>query len=715
MTAGQPRSGRSTLPVLLGCTALFISAVYCVLRADVAAAAASSTGQTGLIHMPSARIEEDGTLRFGVSQTDPYRALWGSVTLLPRLELSGRYTRIDGVPGLIGYPEYGYYKDKAFDAKFLVLRESRFLPEVALGTQDFTGTRVFKASYVALSKRMWDLDVTAGYGRDRIDGAFGGVRYNPSWNRNLGVVAEYDANDYKNDLGAAQSGADMRRGGATYALEYRFGWIGTQLSYQHGTVGANVYVSIPLKEKEFIPKIEEPPPYTQPAEQPVAPEGRSEPQPMLRLVQALERQGFKNAQIGFDGKILELSFTHTRITLVGRAVGRAARTALLLGPPDVRQIVMTYTINDLPALTYRFHDLARLRGYLEGQVSQQELAESVQIEYTSPEYARRFRDSAVLVLERENGSGAPLQTLYGEEGHIVSFRREDRFLSNLEFIPFNFRFFFNDPTGAGRYDIFSFLNYNKHIARGLFLNTSARLTLFEDVSDVTTSSNSLLPHVRTDIATYFRDRDRLTLNSLLLNKYAQLGRGVYSRWSAGYYEEMFAGAGGQVLYLPSGGNWAADLSVDWLRQRDPSADLTFTDYSVVTALAGLHYRLPSLGLTATVRAGRFLAKDDGARFELKRRFQSGIEIGAWYTVTNGNDITSPGSPGNPYHDKGVFMSVPLSSMLTKDTQAAANLSAAPWTRDVGQMVESPGDLYRLFERRLMLDAGDIDPLTDFTQ
>jgi len=54
-------------------------------------------------------------------------------------------------------------------------------------------------------------------------------------------------------------------------------------------------------------------------------------------------------------------------------------------------------------------------------------------------------------------------------------------------------------------------------------------------------------------------------------------------------------------------------------------------------------------------------------------------------------------------------------MLTKDTQATSTLSLAPWTRDVGQMVMSPGDLYDRFERRLPLDGGEIGPLTDFAK
>jgi membrane-associated phospholipid phosphatase len=37
-------------------------------------------------------------------------------------------------------------------------------------------------------------------------------------------------------------------------------------------------------------------------------------------------------------------------------------------------------------------------------------------------------------------------------------------------------------------------------------------------------------------------------------------------------------------------------------------------------------------------------------------------------------------------------------MLPSDTQATASIGISPWTRDVGQMVASPGDLYDLFEQ-----------------
>jgi membrane-associated phospholipid phosphatase len=155
-----------------------------------------------------------------------------------------------------------------------------------------------------------------------------------------------------------------------------------------------------------------------------------------------------------------------------------------------------------------------------------------------------------------------------------------------------------------------------------------------------------------------------------------------------------------VLYLPTDGRWALDLDANWVKQRDFEGWFGTRDYSTVTAIASLNYRMAQ-NVTGTLRAGRFLAKDEGVRAEVKRRFASGFEVGLWYTVTNGNDITSPGSPSDPYYDKGIFMAMPLDTMLTRDTQAIAGFALAPWTRDVGQMVVSPADLYRMLERPVL--------------
>jgi hypothetical protein len=291
-----------------------------------------------------------------------------------------------------------------------------------------------------------------------------------------------------------------------------------------------------------------------------------------------------------------------------------------------------------------------------------------------------------------------MNVLDDSDGDVVSFRSEGPGIGGFKLSP-KVAFYFNDPSGALRYDVFLLGTYRKELLKRLFFEGALRLTVLEDVSDVNNPSNSLLPHVRSDVAEYKRQGNALKLERLLLNQYFWPMERVYARASAGYYEEMFGGAGGQVLYLPRSGKWAVDVAADWVKQRDFEGGFGFRDYSTLTGLVSLHAKLPLLpGTTGTVRVGRFLAEDEGVRVELKRRFQSGIEVGFWYTRTNGDDITPPGSPNDPYYDKGIFVSIPLSPLMLKDTQAVSEISLSPWTRDVGQMVVSPGDLYDQFER-----------------
>jgi len=671
----------------------------------LAVAEPNTTGQTGLINMPDARIAEDGSFRFGVSYFRPYLPIWASISMLPRLELSGRYTVIRGLSSELGQG-FGDYKDKAFDAKLVLLKEDRWWPNAAVGTLDFTGTGVFSVDYFGVvSKRLGNTDYTLGYGIDRMNGLFGGLRHRSSWIRGLSFVTEYDANDYKRDFRAAESGADSRRGGWTYGVEYKKGWFGAQLSLQDDDVGVNTYISIPLMKEEFVPKIDEPDPYTKRVPQASIDQWLADTDYAARLARTLIDRNYKNIRLGFDGHTLSVSLTNTRISLTGRAVGRAARILLAYSPEGTKAIRITYTTDDMRVLTYDFTNTHKLKRYFDGLLSRAQLDQYLDISYADP---LRSADLSAdeLALPEDEGPGFVDGIRRSDEGHLLSFRHETRDLSTFQLVPFNVGVFFNDPNGAARFDLFTTANYTRQIGSGRFFESSVRLSLYENVSNVSEESNSTLPHVRSDIAQYLQDGGRIKLSKLLVNQYLQPAERVYARLTAGIYEMMFAGTGGQLLYLPKRGNWATDLSVDWLRQRATDGAFEFRDYDTVTALGAVHYRLPGWGLTATARVGRFLAKDKGVRFEIKRRFRSGITFGAWYTLTNGDDDTPPGSPNDPYFDKGVFASIPLSSMLTKDTKARSNFSIRPWTRDVGQMVVSPGDLYTSFERTLMLDNTD---------
>lgn len=668
--------------------------------------------------MPSAWTEYDGTFTTGYGYDSPYGSAWASVTLLPFLQVTGRYVSITGIPAF-GSPDptygsgYGRYKDKVADMKLRLRDETDVLPAISVGATDLLGTELFKGQYIVMSKSFGqarNLEASIGYGKRRPKGVFAGVRWAPLANPHWAFVAEYDANDYTKDRYAKLTGAAERKSGPALGVEYRWGWLGAQAAWHRDHYSANAYVSIPFWQREFIPKFAEPGPF-QPKDAPPrvsAAEWQQDAKHGGALVAALVKQDFKNVRVELDSGALRLNLTNNRISNLGRAVGRAARTALAFAPEGTRSIKIAYTRLEQPVATYEFLDLQKLTDYLTGLVDRDAFLQTVVVRYATP--ADRPGEDQHGMLAGIQGDGA-LGVQVGRDGNIVQVSSEDREANRFKIVP-KVSFFFNDPSGALRYELWAAANYDKRLAEGLYLNSDLKLDVLENVTGVTQPSNSLLPHVRTDIADYKRG-GRFKLNRLLINKYQNPAERVYTRVSAGFYEEMYRGFGGQVLYLPKDSRWAVDLTADALQQRGVKGWFDKRDYQTVTALGALHYRLP-YDITATARAGRFLARDEGVRVEFKRRLQSGVEIGAWYTKTNGHDITNPGTPANPYNDKGVFLSVPLNIMLPFDSQTTAGFGIAPWTRDVGQMVASPGDLYDMIEQPRR-DLNTYDGLGNFAE
>jgi hypothetical protein len=668
--------------------------------------------------MPSAVVEDDGTFNLGYSYDRPYGTLWVSSTVLPFLQMTGRFVSISGIPGFTNTPgaygsEYGRFKDKVIDAKVSVWKEGPWMPAIAVGATDLLGTELFKGQYIVATKTFGarrNLEASVGYGRLRPDGLFAGMRWTPERTPGWSVVAEYDANNYANDFRAAETAAKTRQKGPVLGLEYRWGWLGAQVARHRDHFSANVFASIPFSQREFIPKVAEPG-YFKPKTAPVrlsAEEWRADPRLAAPLITALVKQNFKNVRVVQDGPTLRVTLTNTRISEMGRAIGRASRTALAFAPLGTRSIHITYTKLEQPITTYEFIDLAALTDYLTGLSKREDFLKTVLVRYANAD-DKIAADRAAMVAGLDESSA--LGVYAGRDGNVVQLSSEDRENNRFRITP-KLGFFFNDPSGALRYELSAASAYNKRLGNGLYLNGLVQLNLLENVSKVTQGSNSLLPHVRSDIAEYNRG-SRFKLNRLMVNQYLNPAERWYARVSGGLYEEMYRGVGGQVLYLPTDARWAADLSVDALEQRGFDGWLDKRDYRTVTAIGALHYRLP-YGMTVTARAGRFLARDTGLRMEFKRRFQSGVEIGAWYTKTNGNDITSPGSVASPYHDKGIFLSIPLRSMLPADTQALAGIALSPWTRDVGQMVDTPGDLYSMIEQPRR-DMTSYDGLGNFAE
>jgi len=661
---------------------------------------------TGLINMPDARFDPDGTLRFGMSSAHPYFALSANATLLPWLETNLGVTRISGVPGFSTAREgfgqgYGAYKDKTSGLKVRLMAEDSWWPSVAVGAQDPIGTRLFERQYAAATKTFGDAQLTLGYGRKQINGAYGGVRYSPSWLGSWSFVTEYDASDYRNFPFAEPTGVAERTRGMSYAVEYRLGWMTAAVSSQRGVTGASTYLSIPLERAEWIAKVAEPEPYAKVIPRPTLAQWEQDASYKKRMYQALYRQDFKDVRIRLEPNArLALTLTNSRISQMSRAVGRAARTALLLAPLETTEIRVTYTTNGLPVATYEFSDLQKLNRYFNGLLTRSALAESVTIRYADPStYSER--ETAELMAALEEPTQA--KVLYGDEGGFISFKSQDVGLNLFQIKP-TLSTYLNGPN-VFQYSLGVLTTYDRELAERLFLNSGVNAIVYENISQAVGANNSTLPHVRSDFGEYAKG-PRLRVDHLLLNRVYHPSERTYARLTGGWLEQMYGGVGGQWLYVERGTPWAVDVSIDAVKQRDFDGRFDFRDYQTVTALAAVHYKLPYQS-TFTMRAGRFLARDYGARFEIKRRFRIGIELGAWYTVTNAVD---PGVGEANYRDKGVFVSIPFEALLPSDSRVVTGFSIAPWTRDPGQMVNSPVDLYQMLEKPLMLDMHKYDGL-----
>lgn len=226
------------------------------------------------------------------------------------------------------------------------------------------------------------------------------------------------------------------------------------------------------------------------------------------------------------------------------------------------------------------------------------------------------------------------------------------------------------------------------ILPGLSISVVGRQKLFGDLDQIQRTSNSVLPHVRSDVVSYLKGGST-TLDKLQLNYLKALAPEWHFMASAGILEQMYGGAGTEVLYRPFDKNWALGFDVAWVKQRGFNQLFGFRDYQTVTGFVSLYYELPFWDMRAVVKAGRYLAKDRGVTIDISRQFKSGVRVGAFSTFTN----VSAADFGEGSFDKGFYIRFPMELFLQHSTRESASFVFKPITRDGGQMVAFGGGLY----------------------
>lgn len=619
------------------------------------------------MEIPTARILEDGEMRIGVAQADPYRWYGVGMGLLPGLECDFRLTQLMGVES--GMPGYGDCKDKAFDIKYQILPESKFVPAIAIGLQDFHGTRLFSAKYLTLSRQIFPFDFTLGIGEDRLKGSttlfkdyglFGGIEV--ALTDKIRFMVEYNPIEYEKEKGAAGKAIkEPVRHKFNYGARVKI-LPGTDftLSYQRGdTLGfmCNLQFELGRPLRPWKPDW----PRLVPVDQRPFRERKLED-----IVKAIQRdvyeQGFSNVRAYADGRDLVVEFENTRYLSDQKAVGRVLRIALAHAPEDASHLVIISKKLNIPITRFSVEP-ALLADYLGGRIREDMFKKLIKVEFikhsvpkeSMPAYART---------DNQPGERFSYAIKPGVETHL------------------------NDPSGFFKCRLSANPWLRTRLWDGADAYVRYKIPFYTDIS----TANIPPPDaVRSDIVDY-KDSDA-TFDRLILDQVIHLTDRSFGRVSIGYFELMYAGISAELLTFLGDGRIAVGVEGNWVRKREPESVLAVKDFKAHTCLGNLYYTIPGLDLTLNVQYGKYLAGDRGWMLEASRTYSSGVTMGGWYSFTDTSAVS--GWFNKDYHEKGVFLSLPTRMFKDRDSTRRYTYAISPWTRDVAQNVGKWRTLFSL--------------------
>lgn len=376
------------------------------------------------------------------------------------------------------------------------------------------------------------------------------------------------------------------------------------------------------------------------------------------IMEALRKAGYTPLAIDITRTEVIAYVTDTPFRTVAKNVGRVSRVLAGLAPPSVATLTVVMMNDGLEVANISIlrDDLVRAVAHM-----------------GSPEEIWRHADI------RPAEKGIPETAIRPERSPypLFSWALEPRMRQQLM-----------DPDQPYRFEIFAQLSGEWQPRQGLIFSGAIGQPVFGNFSDIPRSSNSELPHVRSDIARYLSESDTF-IERLQASYLWQPAENWYARTTAGYLEWMYAGFGGEILYRPQDKPWAIGVDVNHVWQRAYNGLFGLLDYNVTTGHLSLYMDTAFYNYDIVVRMGRYLARDWGATVELSRTFDSGFTIGAFATLTN----VPFEKFGEGSFDKGIFMSIPLETLMPRSTGRKAGFTIRPLERDGGRSVNVAPRLY----------------------
>ena len=651
----------------------------------------SNWGYVGLLQTPTARMQKSGNA--GVSMGVAYPQTHVNLFFQPLswAEMGVRYTDVSNRSyGIESFSGNQSYKDKSIDLKLKLLNESDRMPELAVGWRDIGGTGLFSSEYLVGNKRLGQVDYSLGLAWGNLGGRadirnplsnifgrrfdsraysggdyggqfstgtwfhgpvalFGGLSYQSPLNTEFKL--EWDSNNYRNEPQNNNFNAKTPLNvGVSYHWKRGIDLNAGLVRGDTVMFGFSMFTDL---SGMYMPK---------PFDPPVSVFAKPQSETKLNWnniageIETHTQWNVRQILQDEESKKISLHINNAKTIYPQNRLYKAVAVLNRDAPADVQTFDFQFITNGDLLATQTVDRADWVKSQTEPARTQDGFklpTVNYEIQSAASEKPLSERKSALLKLEPG----------------------------------LDFSYVLQGPDAFVIYRFDAALNASAELPWGIEMNGKTRLAMFGNYGDFRNTGSSDLPRVRTYMREYFV-ASNVTLANLSLKKSSRLSRDVFASVYGGFMEEMFAGAGSEVLYRQPGSPWALGLDVNHVQQRDFAQDFHLRDYQVNTGHLTSYWQTPFENIHSSLSLGQYLAGDRGATLTLSKVFHNGASMGVFATKTN----VSAANFGEGSFDKGIFLTVPFDAFMPKSSLLRAAFNWRPLTRDGGAKLNRPVSL-----------------------
>ncbi len=648
-----------------------------------------NTGFIGLNTIPSARMNNAGTITAGISNLDPFLHAYIGLQIADPLFVNIRQTA-----EISNINENAKHLYPGVDLKLRLRKETEKQPEVSIGMQSAFGHKRMAGEFIALSKRHNNVDITLGVGWGRYGtaahfknplkaisshfenprkynsphpntpqhwftgehiGLFGGIEYTLPV-KGLSVKLDYGADRYTAEKSSFAFNAPAPwSAGLSYSPYH---WLNAGLAIQ-GTDKIMSRLSLQSSPEKWPikgHKYNAPKPFYK---------ARSHHKPNItKITQDAAQHNIELSNIHYSKQSVFAEVEIPQGTNTPKHIGRAIRILSDHSDATTEEIIITPTRNSLRGSTVKIMRKDVENALDNHQGSPEEIWKNTEFQVTTKEKRETTRFLHRLGINKKTTYNITLenQLSLSEEDNGILYR--SGLITSAQTSPF----------------------------LGFLTGAAMRINLHDNLDNLEKLRPASPTPVKSDINTF--TNERISLENAHLTYARSLSPTLHTSISAGYLEEFYTGLGGQTLYRPFKSRLALGAEIWQVARREPNTMLNMglSAGSITTGHINAWYDIPHHDITIKSSIGRFLGTDIGLGIGLEKKFKNGATLQADFAISNHADHDIFG--GTTHANHSLSLNLPLGAFPITPSGSTATTKVAPFGRNIAQRINKPFDLYK---------------------